>query len=63
MPETAETVAAAIEALQSRPKSEKKYAVMERGYNRERQIFESDDREAAQTVADQHPARRVVLNK
>jgi hypothetical protein len=45
-----------------RPEKQTKlpYTVIEGGFNGERVIFETDDREAAYRVAEQHAARRVV---
>lgn len=37
-----------------------RYTVLERGFNGERVIFETNDRDAARNVAGQHAARRVV---
>lgn len=46
----------------SRPekKTGLKYTVVENGFNGERVVYETDDRELARNVASQHAARRVV---
>lgn len=39
------------------------YVVLEKDFNSERIVFESKDQDAADRVAKQHPARRLVERK
>jgi hypothetical protein len=41
-------------------KTDSRYTVLEGGFNGERVIFETNERDAAYRVAGQHAARRVV---
>ena len=63
MSDTTDTIAQAIYAMRDRPKVQKKFTVREKGYSGERTVFETDDEVAAERVAGEHCARRVVRNK
>lgn len=59
---TSEVIATEILRLSQKAAEGNKFLVVEKSYNGERVVFESNDQIAAQRVADQHPARRLVMN-
>jgi hypothetical protein len=63
MPETAETIIEALKDDYVRRKPTHTYAVLEESYNGKRVIFKTNDKDAADRVAEQSPARKVMVTK
>ncbi len=49
-----------VERVRPKKQTDSRFTVVEGGFNGERVVFETDDKNAAYSVAGQHAARRVL---